>query len=182
MKSILISIRPEWCAHILSGQKTVEVRKTKPKINTPFKCYIYCTQLSPYNPSVPYSYPTSKCTYSSFLTSSVIGEFICDRIVHLDMDSVGVGFFEGKEYIYLDDIGWNTKLTKQEFMNYAGGKRVYGWHISDLVIYDKPKKLSDFHRHCIDSFTCELCVLNKNNHCENTGLYLTRPPQSWCYV
>ena len=44
MKSVLISIQPKWCELIASGKKTVEVRKTKPKLETPFKCYIYCTQ------------------------------------------------------------------------------------------------------------------------------------------
>ena len=44
MKSVLISIRPKWCALIASGKKTIEVRKTYPKLPTPFKCYIYCTQ------------------------------------------------------------------------------------------------------------------------------------------
>ena len=43
MKAVLISIRPEWCAKIASGEKTIEVRKTRPKLETPFKCYIYCT-------------------------------------------------------------------------------------------------------------------------------------------
>ena len=44
MKSVLISIQPKWCELIASGKKTVEVRKTKPKLETPFKVYIYCTQ------------------------------------------------------------------------------------------------------------------------------------------
>ena len=43
MKAVLISIRPKWCEKISSGEKTIEVRKTKPKLETPFKCYIYCT-------------------------------------------------------------------------------------------------------------------------------------------
>lgn len=43
MKSVLISIQPKWCELIASGKKTVEVRKTAPKLQTPFKCYIYCT-------------------------------------------------------------------------------------------------------------------------------------------
>ena len=42
-KSVLISIRPKWCELIASGEKTIEVRKTRPKPGTPFKCYIYCT-------------------------------------------------------------------------------------------------------------------------------------------
>lgn len=43
MKSVILSIRPNWCEKIISGKKTIEIRKTKPKIETPFKCYIYCT-------------------------------------------------------------------------------------------------------------------------------------------
>lgn len=41
-KAVFISIRPKWCERIVSGMKTIEVRKTRPKMNTPFKCYIYC--------------------------------------------------------------------------------------------------------------------------------------------
>lgn len=42
-KAVLISIRPDWVEKILSGEKTLEVRKTRPKLETPFKVYIYCT-------------------------------------------------------------------------------------------------------------------------------------------
>ena len=42
-KAVLLSIRPEWCEKILGGEKTVEIRKTRPKLEPPFKCYIYCT-------------------------------------------------------------------------------------------------------------------------------------------
>ena len=43
-KAVLISIRPEWCDLIVRGKKTIEVRKTRPKLETPFKVYIYCTK------------------------------------------------------------------------------------------------------------------------------------------
>ncbi len=43
-KVVLISIQPKWCELILLGKKTLEVRKTRPKLETPFKVYIYCTQ------------------------------------------------------------------------------------------------------------------------------------------
>ena len=42
-KSVMISIRPKWCEKIVNGEKTIEVRKTRPKLNTPFRVYIYCT-------------------------------------------------------------------------------------------------------------------------------------------
>ena len=57
-KAVLISIRPKWCEKIINGQKTIEVRKTRPKMDTPFKCYIY------------------KCG-----NGKVIGEFLCDEII-----------------------------------------------------------------------------------------------------
>ena len=41
-QAVLISIRPKWCEKIIGGEKTIEVRKTRPKLQTPFKCYIYC--------------------------------------------------------------------------------------------------------------------------------------------
>ena len=43
-KSVLFSIKPKYCELIASGKKTIEVRKTKPKLDTPFKCYIYETK------------------------------------------------------------------------------------------------------------------------------------------
>lgn len=42
-KAVMLSIRPKWVEKIASGEKTIEVRKTSPKIEPPFKCYIYCT-------------------------------------------------------------------------------------------------------------------------------------------
>lgn len=148
MKAVLISIRPEWCCRIACGKKTIELRKTKPKQAAPFKCYIYCTLGG------------SQIYLGSKGNGKVIGEFICDRIEYMDMDSVGVGFWKNDNFNYIADLGWNTGLTLGEFINYTEGKRVYGWHISDVVIYDKPKEL-------------------KNFYCRKL---LTRPPQSWCYV
>lgn len=44
MKAILISIKPKWVAKILNGEKTIEVRKSKPKCDLPIDVYIYCTK------------------------------------------------------------------------------------------------------------------------------------------
>ena len=40
-KAVLISVKPKWCELIADGKKTLEVRKTKPNLKPPFKCYIY---------------------------------------------------------------------------------------------------------------------------------------------
>lgn len=186
-KSVILSIQPWYCSPILSGDKTVEVRKTKPRIQTPFKCYIYCTQCSPYNPTTPFNYKTGSgiIEHSTFLTSHVIGEFICDEVKQLDLDSVGVGFYEDDKFIYLSEYSdWDTGLSRREFMDYSGGKRVYGWHISNLIIYDTPKKLSDFKKVCPNELYCESCAMfsEYSQSCGNAALTLKRPPQSWCYV
>lgn len=34
MKSVLISIKPKYCELIVNGEKTIEVRKSRPKIET----------------------------------------------------------------------------------------------------------------------------------------------------
>ena len=42
-KSVITSVSPQECELIASGKQTMLVRKTRPKIETPFKCYIYMT-------------------------------------------------------------------------------------------------------------------------------------------
>ena len=152
-KSILLSVRPEWCRRIIKREKTVEVRKNRPVLKPPFKCYIYCTK----SKSLIYVGEENNRILGN---KTIIGEFICDRIEYLDMDSVGVGFWTKGSFTYIADLGWNTGLTLGEFVRYTEGTMAFGWHISDLKIYDKPKKLSDF-------------VCRKP---------LSRPPQNWCYV
>ena len=43
-KAVMLSIQPRWCELIAAGEKTMEVRKTRPKLETPFKVYVYCSK------------------------------------------------------------------------------------------------------------------------------------------
>lgn len=182
-KAVLISIRPKWCELIASGQKTVEVRKTKPKLETPFKCYIYCTKPSfPHEDFLVFDAGTNKVK-AFYGGGKVIGECVCNRIELLDYDSIGLFVWDadGKNGKYLYEIGENACLTRTEVIQYTGVNRPYGWFISDLVIYDKPKELSKFQRACNHKEDCCTCKRwnIKNFQCI-AGI--TRPPQSWCYV
>lgn len=126
-KAVLISIQPKWCELIASGKKTIEVRKTKPNLTTPFKCYIYQTKRTwIYN------------IYSKIADwqQKVIGEFVCD------------GTEKIIPYRYPFDVE-GTFLTNLQIMNYGGNKPIYFWHISNLKIYDKPKELSEFYKTAI---------------------------------
>ena len=159
MKSVLISIQPKWCEKIASGEKTIEVRKTRPKIDTPFKCYIYMTQGKLKDLGI-----YSEWVYKNRM--KVIGEFICNNASELD-------------YVYYWNNGYEfaTCLTYRQVADYGKGKTLYGWHISDLKIYDKPKELSEFKKY----YECGNNSCGNCNKCDK-DYHLTRPPQSWCKV
>lgn len=180
MKSVLISIRPQWCEKIASGQKTIEVRKTAPK-EMPFKAYIYCTKAKSQWRYSDYegAYENSKGEIV-YAQQRVIGEFICDKV---DMSFVG---YMKNEPCYWDILDGSC-LTKDEIMTYGKWKTLYGLHISDLKIYDKPKELSEFFAKChipeSKCKCCDNCFWKENGYGEDYAVKkLTRPPQSWYYV
>ena len=189
MKSVLISIQPKWCELIASGKKTVEVRKTRPKLEPPFKVYIYCTGGPPYlNSHNGYCYLEERDVLGyrgtglyCRLNNRVIGEFVCDDIAKI-LNFVTHFGVEGRPERELNTIARSSCLDYMDMLGYLGTEKDgYAWHISDLVIYDQPKKLSEFRRDCPDNVrSCAMC-----KHGDYTGMKctpITRPPQSWCYV
>jgi len=44
MIDVLLSIRPNWCKKILTGEKSVELRKSHPRIEGEFRVYLYETK------------------------------------------------------------------------------------------------------------------------------------------
>ncbi|MBR5817486.1 MAG: hypothetical protein IKY62_02455 [Clostridia bacterium] len=178
MKAAMLSIRPEWCAKIANGTKTIEVRKTKPKLETPFKCYIYCTKNAPYlvlgdvfrgNWETEYTTTYGRSREEAdriwgTMNGKVIGEFVCNKIFDIGIEISSPDDLPGYPFP-------GTGLTDKEIMQYLGnGKMGYGWHISELKIYDKPKELSEFL--VAGNQTFDYPPLTK----------MKRPPQSWCYV
>ena len=164
MKAVMISIQPKWVELIANGQKNIEVRKTRPKIDTPFKCYIYCTKGE--NLWLTQKGVESKTELAGYLMNGkVIGEFVCDWITeinpHCDIDGCVNQYIHGYPAILGDDC-----LSFNEMKAYPGNKKGYDWHISDLVIYDEPKEVGEF-------FT----PIGKR-----PSYMLERPFQSWGYV
>lgn len=178
MKSVLISIQPKWCELIASGKKTVEVRKTRPKLETPFKVYIYQT--------IDGGAKYDRIVSSGLICGKVIGEFVCDEILTLWSGYAGGN---GDDCLTFDErecyLGFN-----EDGSNRMG----YGWHISDLVIYDNPRELSEFKTNCTkfyDGKPCGKCIYfidgrgyeYDESDCGCDGLKpITRPFQSWGYV
>lgn len=134
MFSVLMSFKPKYCERIVSGLKTVEIRKTIPTLKPPFKVYMYCTK----NKGTDDVFKIGKKKVNGF----VVGEFTCDGYT-----------FDEAPYSKLVE---GSTLNKDELMDYGKRVRLAGWHVKDVVVYDKPKALKE-----IDA---------------------ARAPQSWCYI
>jgi predicted transcriptional regulator len=211
---VLISIRPQWCAKIANGEKTIEVRKTRPKMETPFKCYIYCTNdkentlfkdwIDPPFVTKEYNIMRRKGVKNVFADNrpwgnangKIIGEFVCDKIFQYS-----TGNIDGQT-ISSEEMQKQSCLTYDELFKYensSGAKDfclclmgLYGWHISDLQIYDKPRELSEFYfppeKYC-EKELCGGCPHDQMADVNGEYAYdcewrrpITRAPQSWCYV
>lgn len=185
MKSVLISIHPKWCELIANGKKNIEVRKSKPKLEVPFKCYIYatkngrplvwgspCPSYVENNLVQTYGYSRKKAdTIFGIWNGKVIGEFICNKIYDIASFQIDLGV--GYEYLYesenlniqaLQNRSCLDMFGLHNYLGYKtdGGVVGYGWNIRKLEIYDEPKKLSEFTN------------LQSNK--------IVKAPQSWIYV
>lgn len=166
MKSVLISIRPQWCEKITSGKKTIEVRKSAPK-EVPFKAYIYATRPKRFykcgavntsdellwlaNGKVEmgdgFKFWADGDEYQC-LNGRIIGEFICNEVEEFhEWELSPQGKFAYFERERLEKFLTDACLSEEEVVRYRENlpyyKPLYGWHISDLKIYDKPLSLSE---------------------------------------
>ena len=164
MKKILISIKPEWVAKILNGEKKVEIRKSMPKCNLPCEVYIYCT----YDKGLKtilwqggnYKYYCEDFSKNDVMPMPLNGKvlakftlFYCDTLIYDALNN---------KYHEFDSVNSTARvickysnLTQGQLYNYGHGNNLYAWHINNLIIFDEPKELTDFG--------------------------LTKAPQSWKY-
>ena len=209
MKKILLVVHPKWCEKIFSGEKTIEVRRNRPKLEPPFTVYVHCTKAKNIREDGLYLLPNDKelylgckekdlgfvCWEGDFRNGKVIGSFICDRIFELKIN----GDDYGNYWHEWDDEGdiQDMCLFYEELETYLGKSVGHGWHITEPKLFDKPKELSEFGTVCnryeidecddcpylqvyVNSYPCDDCV---DTWCGVDNIKsLTRPPQSWCYV
>lgn len=165
-KAILLSVSPKWCGLIASRRKTLEIRKSKPKLETPFKVYIYCTKGRSLHfwRSKTYSYADdhSHNAFDLCGDGKVIGEFVCDRVYQYTTSNLtdGVDIAENEVITQsclsrkeLDAYEHNTE-PKENCIYLLG---LYCWHITALNIYDRSIDIAK-------------------------AWALNCPPQSWRYV
>lgn len=171
-------------------EKTIEVRKTRPKIETPFKCYIYCTK----NKTIADEYWGNRNGHIYIDNGKVIGEFVCDRIEEFDSEwserayacaptdiPCTMPMSEENAIKICEEKGC---MTLEDIIDYFGDEewRAYFWHISDLKIYDNPKELGEFSYPAEHNFTKRTIKESREMGFICHGVYITRPPQSWCHV
>lgn len=168
-KSILLSIKPQWLAKILNGEKTIEVRKKFPKDYIGW-VYLYCSKnggtLCPsYKPDNTMRYVVIKDKYDDVITNEhIVARFWCDKVEEIT------------PYIWTpkleQEILKGSCLTENELFEYISKNNgehdnpFFAIHISKLEIFDEPKYLCDFWNTKKGVFCCPL----------------TKAPQNYCYI
>mgnify|MGYP004663177957 FL=1 len=201
MKEVLISIKPYWVFLIIAKtmgwnidkEKTVEVRKTCPKDNEWNKVgKIYCTKDKQSFNCIPKEYQP----FMQKFLGKVIGEFVCDkitRIAHCGYDNrrIELNIVDENLTIKKLDKGFLSRcqLSFSDIEKYANGNEVYGWHISNLKLYDEPKDIGEFYKGGMLSYDDWLYgIYNGNGGARSSyesyknAFKLSKAPQSWRYV
>ena len=196
-----MAIQPEHCFNIFEGYKTKELRKTFPKIETPFRVHVYCTK----NGTAHLIPPEWR--------GKVIGSFICDGYekykTEFYIESQSRLKYLGKIYedirkVYIDEDGEeeffletsNERLNPNDcrlcndaclnfddIKNYIGNgdNEFHTWNITEPKLYDKPKELGEFYKGCNRNANCYYCRKAEFYGGKCNGM-VTRPPQSYMYV
>ena len=197
MISIMLTNSLESCRQIIYNNSELSLRRSVPKIETPFKCYIYCSLID--SKRFMYSLFSKFGEYEavriwnsenwSDLKGKVIGEFICDEVYTWPYND------KAERYDIEADDANRFNLHSHDLFSYGKGNLLRGLHITDLKIYDTPRSINEFGYVCSSFDTCENCDNCDYHYYSNTpssGIEeactcdgvktLKRAPRSWCYV
>lgn len=126
MKAILMSIKPEWCNKIFSGEKTIEVIKPAPKLKPPFKVYVYQTKSRLGNKIV------NEALNAVYGSGKVVGEFVCDKMDYKWKSRFSNGritSIKRENDLYITDPKrYDTPKELSEFLTPSGTGGVWGNH------------------------------------------------------
>lgn len=200
MRKVLASLKPYYYYLVGEGIKKIEVRKGMPKASDwDNGVLFYMSKDEKSFAKIPKEFQEKYRKHFG----KVGMQFICDKVflLHPYTYDRGSADLEHRKFIQTfegsskeNEIFAATCLTQDEMFDYIGaGNYGFGWHISDLKIYDKPKELSEFYIRKFDNNDyCSGCIHHETpiteypcNDCRRDAFerkYLTRPPQSWCYV
>lgn len=180
-KEVLRSIKPYWFYLICEGIKTDEIGKNRPQDEDwNGVTHLYCSKdMKSFN-LIPDKH---KEKYRAFL-GKVGAMFVCDKIEEFTTD-----YRRNEKQV--QRIINQSRVSFYDLVEYEANSRcLYDWHVSNLVVYDKPKELSEFYRICEKDCYSDCPYLytestpsNREEWCKVDGqIPITRPPQSWFYV
>lgn len=173
---ILASIKPYYYYLIAEEKKKIEVRKMALK-NLPQDISFYMSKDEKSFAKIPKEFQDKYRKHFGKVGLAIV----CDKITRYNCDKA----FD--EYFIAGYIGAYMPLkemclTNKDLIEYGKGRPLYGWHISDLKIYDKPKPIMQFYKPCpIKIKNCPVCELYSTytGCCMNN---IDRPPQSYMFV
>ena len=181
MREIIRSVKPYWFYLICEGIKKAEVGKSKPTAQNWNKAvYLYCSKDKKSFNRIPKEHREK---YRKYL-GTIGARFISDKIDNYRNFIINpINKYEQKT---IDGILNISCLSHGELCEYLtereDNKHFYIWHISNLVIYEKPRELYDF----VNYAKHEVCLQKNcfNGDCWSCpkNAIMVRPPQSWCYV
>lgn len=149
-----MSVKPKWVEKILKGEKTIEIRKTKPNCELPTLCYIYCTKDR--HDALFVNKKDQEKTYLKAIEKKYgFGVFYDPEEFYLGNGHLVAKFTLNKVekfYDFDDDLCEKACIDRGELLEYLGNKNGYAWHIENLKIYN-----------------------------QEIGLGID-PPMSWCYI
>ena len=199
MKRIMISIKPNWVQKLATREKWLECRKNKAlrkaieneiKEKGKAKVLLYCSQGKP-------NFIVKKLENKVWVdcgaaNGKVVGYLVITHVYNVyyyqkedERDVSDDHYYIEKSALDDEEMGTNTYLeegsclSQDELYDYYGGKNGYALYVSDCVVFDKPKELSEFRLH----YGYKEC---KSKNCSYDGgcwlCELTNPPQNFCYV
>ena len=186
MRKVLASLKPYYYYLVGEGIKKIEIRKDIPKASDwDNEVLFYMSKDEKSFAKIPKEFQEKYRKHFG----KVGMQFICDKVERLEEHIEQGGLY----YILSDTFNEQAQLDNWELHDYGKGKTIYGWHISELKIYDRPRELSEFKTPSCEKSekACGNCKwLVKINtpdvyECEcyvEDGRPITRPPQSWQYI
>lgn len=186
MKAVILSLRPQWCEKIFNGSKSIEVRKSRPSIPTPFKVYVYQTKFKGGRGKI--NDILNDMRNFAYGGGKVIGSFVCDSTTRYNCDK------DYDEYFIAGYIGAYMPfkemcLTNKNLIEYGKGDALYGWHITEPKLFDKPRDITEFALYGKCAEDCDeydFCARDNEDgrmSCKYfKRTFLKRPPQSYCFV
>ena len=194
-KVIIMSEQPKWLVKILNGDKTIDIRKTKPKCELPIDVYLYCTKGTLYFDSYENEWQTSKVDRRLLnpnlhhRSGKVIAKFTLKKVDEIFNILFGYGMYK-KPQKYLDEVMEKSCMSNNQLEKYLNKKNGYAWHIDNLIIFDKPMELSEFygviHYPKGQFITPNICDYGEGYEEDKKqclkSFKVNKAPQSWQYV